>query len=117
MRPLPGDAGVIRADQVSDVIRQGSEHNPHTAVVAFENTHNAAGGAIFPIDEAKAIAKVCRDRNVSVHLDGARLFNAQAATGTPGSGVGRMCGHGELLFFERSGGSDRFDGRRFLGTH
>ncbi|MDQ4095667.1 MAG: aminotransferase class I/II-fold pyridoxal phosphate-dependent enzyme, partial [Actinomycetota bacterium] len=82
MRPLEGDQGVIDADRVAEVIRPGSEHNPRTSVVAIENTHNAAGGAIFPIDEARAIAKVAEERDVAVHLDGARLFNAQAATGT-----------------------------------
>jgi threonine aldolase len=82
MRPLPGNAGVIDASQVGAAIRQGSEHNPRTAVVAFENTHNASGGRVFPLDEARAISKVCREANVAVHLDGARLFNAQAATGT-----------------------------------
>jgi len=85
MRPLPGDSGVISADQVAGAIRPGTEHNPRTAVVAMENTHNAAGGRIFPIDEARAVAKVARDRGVSLHLDGARVFNAQAATGTPAS--------------------------------
>lgn len=81
MRPLEGNRGVIAADQVAAVIRPGSEHNPRTAVVAFENTHNAAGGTIFPIDEARAISKVAKERGVAVHLDGARLFNAAAATG------------------------------------
>ena len=83
MRPLPGTRGVITADQVAPAIRSGSEHNPRTAVVAIENTHNAAGGSVFPIDEARAIAKVASEQGVAVHLDGARLFNAQAATGTP----------------------------------
>jgi threonine aldolase len=83
MRPLPGDNGVIRADQVSAAIREGSEHAPRTAVVAIENTHNSAGGRVFPLEEAQAIAKVCDERGVAVHLDGARLFNAQAATGIP----------------------------------
>lgn len=83
MRPLPGTAGVITADAVAAAIRPGSEHNPKTAVVAIENTHNGAGGRIFPLDEARAIAKVCDERGVAVHLDGARLFNAQAATGVP----------------------------------
>jgi threonine aldolase len=85
MRPLPGDYGTITADQVAAVIRPGTEHNPHTAVVAMENTHNAAGGRVFPIEEARAVSKVARDRNVSLHLDGARLFNAQAATSIPAS--------------------------------
>jgi threonine aldolase len=82
-RPLPGDNGVIHAGDVEALIRPGSEHNPRTAVVAIENTHNSAGGRVFPIDEARGIAKVCRERSVAVHLDGARLFNAQAATGVP----------------------------------
>ena len=82
-RPLPGVDGVIQADDVAAVIRPGSEHNPRSAVVAIENTHNSAGGRVFPIDEARGIAKVCRDRSVAVHLDGARLFNAEVATGVP----------------------------------
>ncbi len=80
-RTLPGDRGVIQADAVAATLRKGSEHNPHSAVVAIENTHNAGGGRVFPLDDARAISKVCRERDVAVHLDGARLFNAQAATG------------------------------------
>lgn len=83
MRPIEGPAGVLPASGVAEAIRSGNEHNPRTSVVSFENTHNAAGGAVFPIDEARAIAKICAERDVAVHLDGARLFNAQAATGTP----------------------------------
>lgn len=80
-RPLPGERGVIASDQVAAALRPGNEHNPRTAVVAIENTHNAAGGHVFPIDEARALAKICRERDVAVHLDGARIFNAQVATG------------------------------------
>ncbi|HEX2050482.1 MAG TPA: GntG family PLP-dependent aldolase [Actinomycetota bacterium] len=82
-RPLRGRHGVIDAAQVAEVLRAGTEHNPRSAVVAIENTHNMGGGRVFPLDEARAIAKVCRERGVAVHLDGARLFNAQAATGQP----------------------------------
>ena len=81
MRTVVGERGVFTADQVAPLIRPGSEHNPRTAVVAIENTHNAAGGKVFPLEEAQAISKVARDQGVAVHLDGARLFNAQAATG------------------------------------
>lgn len=80
-RPVPGERGVITAEQVGGMIRPGSEHNPRTAVVAIENTHNAQGGAVFPLEEAQAISKVCREAGVAVHIDGARIFNAQAATG------------------------------------
>lgn len=84
-RPLPGAHGVISESQVTAAVRPGSEHNPRTAVVAIENTHNSAGGRVFPLDTARAISAVCRERGVGVHLDGARLFNAQAATGLPAS--------------------------------
>ena len=80
-RPLPGTNGVITADQVATAVRTGTEHNPHTAVVAIENTHNMAGGRLFPLDEAQAISKICRENDVAIHLDGARIFNAQVATG------------------------------------
>jgi threonine aldolase len=84
-RPIKGTNGVIDAGEVASMIREGTDHNPHTAVVAIENTHNSAGGAVFPIEQARAVSKVAHDRGVAVHLDGARLFNAQAATGTPAS--------------------------------
>ena len=83
MRPLSGDRGVISADQVGHVMRPGNMHNPRSAVVAMENTHNAAGGRIFPIDEARSVSKVAHDAGAAVHLDGARIFNAQVATGVP----------------------------------
>ena len=83
MRPLPGEGGVIQADEVAAAIRPGTEHNPRTAVVAIENTHNAAGGRIFPLETATAISRLCREKGVAVHIDGARIFNAQAATGKP----------------------------------
>ena len=82
-RSVAGVNGIIAAQDVAPLLRKGNDHNPNTSVVAIENTHNSAGGRVFPIEEARAIAKVCRDRDVAVHLDGARLFNAQAATGTP----------------------------------
>lgn len=81
MRPLPGIDGVITAAQVAGALRRGNEHNPHTAVVAIENTHNLAGGRVFPIEQARAVSEVCKRAGVAVHLDGARIFNAQVATG------------------------------------
>ena len=81
MRTVIGERGVFTADQIAPLVRPGSEHNPRTAVVAMENTHNAAGGKVFPLEEAQAVSKVAKEHGVAVHLDGARLFNAQAATG------------------------------------
>jgi threonine aldolase len=80
-RPLACAIGRVTAAQVAGAIRPGDDHAPRSAIVALENTHNAAGGRVFPLDEARAVAKICREQGVAVHLDGARLFNAQAATG------------------------------------
>jgi threonine aldolase len=54
---------------------------PATSLVAIENTHNRGGGFVFPQDEAEAICKAARERGVRTYLDGARLFNAAAASG------------------------------------
>jgi threonine aldolase len=49
----------------------------------MENTHNGGGGRVFPIEEARAVSKVAHESGAAVHLDGARIFNAQAATDVP----------------------------------
>ena len=82
-RPVTGRDGVITTEQVAPMIRDRTEHNPRTAVVAMENTHNSAGGKVFPIDVARELSEAAHAGGASVHIDGARIFNAQAATGTP----------------------------------
>ena len=87
-RLLPGVRGVFTADEVRAVFGITHRFYP-TAVLApikllcLENTHNLGGGKIWSIDEIKAVADVARERNIAVHLDGARLWNASAATGIP----------------------------------
>ena len=79
-RPVAGDRGRMARPAVAEWIRpEGVDYFPHTSVIAMENTHNVAGGAVIPrvaIDEILALA---RERNLRVHLDGARLWNAAAA--------------------------------------
>jgi threonine aldolase len=58
-------------------------HFAPTRVVAVENTHNRAGGRIFPLTQIKDVAEAAREHGLHLHLDGARLFNAVVATGTP----------------------------------
>jgi threonine aldolase len=54
-----------------------------TAAYAVENTHNFGGGTVQPIEELRRLWAGSREQNVAVHLDGARLWNAHVATGTP----------------------------------
>src|SRR5262245_3366350 len=57
------------------------DHVARLAVVCSENTHNAHGGVVVPLESLQALAQAARARGVRVHLDGARLWNASVATG------------------------------------
>ncbi|UUW87582.1 threonine aldolase family protein [Pimelobacter simplex] len=54
-----------------------------TAALSVENTHNFAGGAVVPLADLQALRAYADERAVAVHLDGARIWNAHVATGTP----------------------------------
>ncbi|MFC1620447.1 low-specificity L-threonine aldolase [Candidatus Neomarinimicrobiota bacterium] len=81
LRPLSGDLGVFTADQVLEAIRPKNVHVPPTRLITIENTHNNAGGTIFPLDEIRQIAEIAGDHDLRLHMDGARLMNAVVATG------------------------------------
>jgi threonine aldolase len=81
LHPLPGTNGVITPDQIQPALRRDDPHHPVSRLVTLENTHNRAGGAIFPYEAMKAVSVFCRERGLSIHLDGARLFNAHIASG------------------------------------
>lgn len=89
MRPLPGMRGVINAEQIEAAIRPSDHHFPQTGLVILENTHNRAGGAIFPFDEIIKIRALAQEHQLHLHLDGARLWNAHVATGIPLHEFGR----------------------------
>lgn len=61
-----------------------------TAAVSVENTHNFAGGAVLPLDDLRALRAWADSAGTRVHLDGARLWNAHVATGTPLADYGRV---------------------------
>jgi threonine aldolase len=82
-RVVGGAGGAIRAADLAAAVRSPSAHAPETSLVCLENTHNGAGGVVTPLAELEALAAVARAHGWPVHLDGARLWNASAATGTP----------------------------------
>ncbi|MFZ0389980.1 MAG: GntG family PLP-dependent aldolase, partial [Calditrichia bacterium] len=79
--PVPGERGAFTAAQVSELIRPENVHHPQTRLICLENTHNRTGGSIFPLDSIKEIYDLSREKNIAIHLDGARLWNASVATG------------------------------------
>ena len=74
---------VLEADALRASFRPASPHAPRASLVCAENTHNGAGGMVTPLDRLQAIHATAREAGLPVHLDGARLWNAHVATGTP----------------------------------
>ena len=73
------ERGHIDAAEVTGAIRGGS---PRTTVVCLENTQNRRGGAAIPVSEMRQIAEAAHAAGASLHVDGARIFNAAAALET-----------------------------------
>jgi threonine aldolase len=87
---LPGTNGRFSPDQVVAEIRdRTSVHVAPTQIVAVENTHNSAGGRAWPLDEIDAMVATCREHDLALHLDGARLVNAAVACGVEPARIGR----------------------------
>ncbi|MFB3883300.1 MAG: GntG family PLP-dependent aldolase [Armatimonadota bacterium] len=82
-RPLPGTAGRMDLDQLATEIRAGTTHTPGTALIVAENTHNMAGGTCLDAGYMGRLCELAHSRNVPVHLDGARIWNASVALGVP----------------------------------
>jgi threonine aldolase len=86
---LEGTNGRFSPDQVVSEIRdRTSVHVAPTRIVAVENTHNSAGGRAWPLEEIDAIVATCREHDLAVHLDGARLVNAATASGVTSARIG-----------------------------
>ena len=83
VRTLPGEGGVISPEDLRAAVRPENVHFPRSRLLCLENTHNTAGGKVYPLEDFADVATEARNLGLKVHLDGARLFNAQAATGVP----------------------------------
>ena len=94
LRTLPGENGVLDPETVRSSVRPDDVHFPRSRLLCLENTHNTSGGKVFPLEDFAAVAATAKDLGLKVHLDGARLFNAQAATGTPAS---EWCAHADTV--------------------
>jgi len=81
LHPLIGHYGHPTVGQISEVVRPPDDHYPQTGLICLENTHNRAGGTIFPFEEIKKISKFAKTHHLPLHLDGALLWNASIATG------------------------------------
>ncbi|MCS7174215.1 low-specificity L-threonine aldolase [Pseudothermotoga sp.] len=81
--PIKGRNGAMDPEDVRKAIRPKNIHFPRTSLIVIENTHNRSGGKVIPIENIKAIRNIAKEYDVSVHIDGARIFNASVASGIP----------------------------------
>ncbi len=83
--------GSIAAADLAAAIRGPNIHTPKNSLFCLENTHNRCGGAAVPVATMDSLTAIAREHGVAIHLDGARIFNAQAALGVPAARIGRDC--------------------------
>ncbi len=82
-RPIHGEDGILRWSQVERKISPQTYYYAQTGLVSLENTHNMAGGTVYPQPVADEICDGAHAAGLPVHLDGARIFNASVALDKP----------------------------------
>jgi len=89
VRLLHGQRGIITAGMIEPEINEDNIHYPNSTLVVLENTVNKGGGACYTLEQIAPIARLCKNRGLKLHLDGARIFNALSATGDSASDYGQ----------------------------
>jgi threonine aldolase len=80
-RPIVADSGILRWEQIRREIRPLGPHCAPTGLVEIEDTHNMAGGSVYPQEVVDEICDGAHELGLKVHMDGARVFNAAAHLG------------------------------------
>ncbi len=84
LHPLDGDRGRLDPAAIAErAARPVNDHFAPPSLLCLENTHHRSGGSVVPLEALDAAARAARGHGLSVHLDGARLWNASAASGIP----------------------------------
>lgn len=88
-RLLNGERGILTAEMIEPEINAENIHYPHSTLVVLENTVNKGGGKCYTLEQIAPIAQLCKERDLKLHLDGARIFNALAYTGDAAGDYGK----------------------------
>jgi threonine aldolase len=86
---IEGNRGRINAEQVAKHIQADYDWLPKTSLVCLENTSNKGGGACYDLNTISEIKALCTEKNLKLHMDGARVFNAMIAKGYHSLEIGR----------------------------
>ncbi len=83
-RMVDGEFGVLTVRHLEGKLHPAEDiHSPNSRLVCLENTHNRGGGRVYPIEQVREVSAWARRHGLSMHLDGARLWNAVVASGVP----------------------------------
>ena len=88
-RPVWAEDGILTWTDIKKQIAPKIYYRAQTGLISLENTHNMAGGSVYPQDVADEICEQAHSAGLPVHLDGARIFNAAAALNCPVSAISR----------------------------
>lgn len=91
VRTLDTENGQYSFGQLARSVRPVSEHMPRTGLICTEETHLFSGGTIVPIEYLEEVYGLAHHHGALVHMDGARIFNAQAETGVDFVDYGKFC--------------------------
>jgi threonine aldolase len=90
VHPVDGRGGIFTADQVTGALRPaGDRYAPRSRLVSVEQTTNAGGGRVWPLQAIEEVVDVASEHGLRAHLDGARLMNAVVASGVPAADYAR----------------------------
>lgn len=90
-RAIPTSDGILDPDQVAAAIQPKALYRTPTRLLVLENTHNLAGGRVVPLERMRELVAVAKAQGLAVHLDGARIHNAAAASGVSAAELARGC--------------------------
>ncbi len=83
IRPIVGTLGILDSQDVADCIRPVDDHFAPASLLCVENTANRGGGTVYPTQRLEELTQLAHTHGLKAHLDGARVFNAVAASGQP----------------------------------
>jgi len=96
LRAIPSDDGLPRWRHIQPAIRPPDSFCSPTSVIHLENTHNMAGGTVYPVEEIDDICCRAHELGLKVHMDGARIFNAAVASNVAAS---RLVSQADTVMF------------------
>ena len=100
IRSIPTADGILTWDAIAKQIRSLGPNASDTGCIEVENTHNLAGGTVYPQAVLNEICDNAHERGIAVHMDGARIFNAAATTGQPvHAAARRICAKVDTVMF------------------